>query len=197
MPPPPRHSKRGRRRRPPRPLRLSAWTRWLTSRRPAPHRPVPGLPYFLTAALLLVLGPAAVLTLLPVPGSTLRATYSKINDWGTGYTAQYTVTNTGDLPEQDWALSFRLPPGARMTNLLNGRYNVSGGRVTVRDRDWNDELPSGRSVAVIFTVDTRRGDGDPTGCMINNAVCTPLHAPELARSPIRFRPGGADMAITP
>ncbi|MFC9971722.1 cellulose binding domain-containing protein [Spirillospora sp. NPDC127200] len=157
-----------------------------------------GLPYFLTAALLLVFGPAAVLTLLPVPGSALRATYAKVNDWGTGYTAQFTVTNTGDRTERGWDLSFRLPPGARVTNLLNGRYDVSGDRVTVRDRDWNGELPSGRSVTVIFTVDTARGGGDPSGCTINDALCAPpRHATELARSPIRFERGGAGVATAP
>ncbi|WP_067488997.1 cellulose binding domain-containing protein [Actinomadura hibisca] len=133
--------------------------------------PARGLPYFLTAAVLMVLGPATVLTLLPLPGSTLQATYAKVNDWGTGYTAQYTITNTGDRTQQGWRLSFDLPPGARVTNLLNGRHDTSGDRVTVRDRGWNRDVPGGRSVTVTFTVDSAAGGGDPSGCTINGRVC--------------------------
>jgi cell division septation protein DedD len=132
---------------------------------------------------------AGALVLLPGTASaeSIKASYAKISDWGSGYTAQYTVTNTGTETTHGWDLAFDLPAGARVTSLWNGRYSVAGKHVTVRNESWNGDLGGGRSAVVGFVVDEGTGGGDPTGCSIQGGDCESKPAPSPTPS---GRPSG-------
>ncbi|RZB13304.1 sugar hydrolase, partial [Streptomyces sp. F001] len=98
------------------------------------------------------------------------AAYTRTSDWSTGYTAQYVVSNNSGEAKADWALTFDLPSGAKLSSLWNGESSVSGQRVTVRPPDWDkDGLAVGESVTVGFVVN---GSADPTGCLIDGAKCS-------------------------
>ncbi|MFD7402630.1 cellulose binding domain-containing protein [Streptomyces sp. NPDC059866] len=98
------------------------------------------------------------------------AAYTRTSDWSTGYTAQYVVTNNSGEAKADWALTFNLPSGAKLSSLWNGESSVSGQRVTVRPPAWDkDGLAAGESVTVGFVVN---GSADPTGCLIDGAKCS-------------------------
>ncbi|MDL4815130.1 cellulose binding domain-containing protein [Actinomadura opuntiae] len=157
---------------------------------PTPRRRRPGRGYFAAAGTVAAAGAVAgALVLMPGTASAeaIRASYAKVGDWGTGYTAQYTVTNTGTETAHGWDLGFDLPAGARLTSLWNGRYSVSGRHVTVRNESWNGDLGGGRSAVVGFAVDETAGTGDPTGCRIGGAACETAPAPSPTPS---GRPSG-------
>src|SRR4051794_25027728 len=86
-----------------------------------------GRPYYLAAGLVGSLTAAfGGLVLLPGTASaeSVKVTYAKISDWGGGYTAQYTLTNSGTQAVHGWHLAFDLPAGAEVSSLWNGVFSV-------------------------------------------------------------------------
>ncbi|TCJ35056.1 cellulose binding domain-containing protein [Parafrankia sp. BMG5.11] len=126
-------------------------------------------------AALLTLGGAVGLAVV-VPGTAdaagLDAAYSRTSDWGTGYSAQYQVTNSADSPD-GFTLEFDLPDGATLTSLWNAAYQVDGRHVTVTPPAWQTTLAPRESVDVGFVIAAPGGATDPLGCRINGEDCTP------------------------
>ena len=130
----------------------------------------------------IISGTAALLTLgggiglaVVVPGTAdaagLDAAYSRTGDWGTGYSAQYQVTNSSGAPD-GFTLEFDLPADATLTSLWNAAYQVDGRHVTVTPPAWQTTLAPRESVDVGFVIATPGGVADPTGCRINGEDCT-------------------------
>lgn len=71
------------------------------------------------------------------------------SDWGAGFTATVTLTNTGAKPIQGWTLAFDLP-GA-ISNIWNASVvSRSGDRLTIRDAAYNAAINPGASVSFGF-----------------------------------------------
>jgi hypothetical protein len=115
-------------------------------------------------------------------GSALTASYQAQSSWGTGYTAQYTITNAGSAAVSGWTLAFRLPSGTSVTSLWDGSYTVSGGQVTVRSQGWDADLAPGGTATVGFVTAAAGTAGPPSGCTINGAPC-PAGSPAPVTSP--------------
>ncbi|ADP79768.1 cellulose binding domain-containing protein [Pseudofrankia inefficax] len=113
---------------------------------------------------------------LTVPGTAsaavLGAAYTRTQAWETGYSADYTVTNTTGSA-RGFTLEFDLPAGARLTSLWNAQYQVGGQHVTVTPATWQPELAPGAAVDVGFVVSTTGTVADPTGCRIDGGPCAP------------------------
>ena len=73
----------------------------------------------------------------PEPGA-LSATYAISNDWGSGYCANVTVTNSGSTVANNW--SVELPVQGAISSLWNGQYTQSGSTVTLSGPDWYKNL---------------------------------------------------------
>jgi hypothetical protein len=121
-------------------------------------------------------------------GGTLAASFQAVTSWGTGYTGQYTITNSGPAAVSGWTLSFQLPSGTSVTSLWNGSYTVSGGQVTVTADSWDADLAPGSSQSVGFETSSSGPAGQPGGCLINGAPCqaggpAPTSSPSASPSP--------------
>ncbi|MFF8864547.1 cellulose binding domain-containing protein [Streptomyces sp. NPDC015139] len=117
-----------------------------------------------------VVGGGAVLLTGTANAAGVNAAFTRTSDWSTGYTGQYVVTNNSGATEKTWTLEFDLPAGATLSSLWNGESSVSGRHVTVKPAKWDtDGLAVGKSVTVGFVVN---GNGDPTGCRIDDAQCS-------------------------
>jgi cell division septation protein DedD len=107
-------------------------------------------------------------------GPSLSVSYQDVTGWGTGYTGQYTITNSGGAPTTGWTLGFKLPAGTTLTSLWNGTDAVSGGQVTVTNASWDAVIAPGGSAQVGFvTSDPGGSAGDPQDCTIDGAPCQP------------------------
>ena len=76
--------------------------------------------------------------------SPLGASYQAVTSWGSGYTGQYTITNSGTADASGWTLAFTLPSGTSLSSLWNGSAAVSGGQVTVTNDSWDATVKAGR-----------------------------------------------------
>ena len=104
--------------------------------------------------------------------ATVGAAYSRTSDWSTGYTGQYTLTNSTSSPINGWTLTFDLPAGTSISSLWNGDYTVSGQTVTVKPAGWNAVIAPGAFVQVGFVTKAAAHAADPVDCLINNARCS-------------------------
>lgn len=104
----------------------------------------------------------------PASAASASATFTKVSDWGSGYTGQYTITNTGTSAITSWTVVFDLPAGTSIGSSWNAVRSSSGQRYTFRNESWNGTVAPGRSVSFGFT---GSGSGSPTGCTLNGASC--------------------------
>ncbi|GAA2037265.1 cellulose binding domain-containing protein [Catenulispora yoronensis] len=103
---------------------------------------------------------------------TVTASFAKTTDWGSGFQAEYTITNGTGRIVHGWTVSFALPAGERISSLWNGTMTVSGQQVTVANPQWDGDIGAGTSVAFGFVVDASGGSGAPENCVINGALCS-------------------------
>jgi Cellulose binding domain len=112
--------------------------------------------------------------------SSMRVSYATQTSWDTGYTGQYTITNTSSGPLTGWTLGFTLPSGSSVSSLWNGDDTVSGTTVTVKPASWNGTIGAGQSATIGFVID---GTGQPSDCTIDGAACTAGAAASPSASP--------------
>ncbi|WP_222851010.1 glycosyl hydrolase family 18 protein [Phytoactinopolyspora mesophila] len=124
----------------------------------------------LCAALLL---PAA---LLPATNSwaseQLSATFTKTSDWGSGYVAQYTITNSGSTAVTGWTVEFDVSGSQSVTSVWNGVHTRDGNHHVVSNEAWNGNLAPGSSVTFGFEGAYSGSWTDPSGCVVNSRPCS-------------------------
>ncbi|MBX9387865.1 cellulose binding domain-containing protein [Streptomonospora halotolerans] len=96
--------------------------------------------------------------------------YQITNEWGSGFTANVTVTNEGD-PVNNWSLGWAFPDGQRVTNGWSGEFSQSGANVTVRHPGWNPDLGTGESATVGFQGSISGSNGVPESFTLNGTAC--------------------------
>lgn len=132
----------------------------------------------LACALLAVAASLVTAMATGAPASGLTATFAKIRDWGTGYQATYTITNSGRGAVHGWTVEFDLPSGARLDSLWNGGYQVGRGHVTVHPLASDRTVAGGASVAFGMVVAHPPNVGGlPANCRLNGRPCGPGSAP--------------------
>lgn len=128
-----------------------------------------------------VTGPASLtrtvttgnVTPTPTPtGVGCRVVWAVANDWGSGFTANVTITNTGSTAINGWALRFTFPGNQQITNLWGGVAAQQGQNVTVTNADWNANLPPGASAQPGFNANYSGTNARPTAFTVNGVTCT-------------------------
>ncbi|WP_433180044.1 glycoside hydrolase family 18 protein [Actinoallomurus sp. CA-150999] len=118
--------------------------------------------------------------------ASVKAAFRSVSSWDSGYTGQYTLTNTGTDTVHGWDLSFDLPAGAKMTSLWNGVSHQDGSHVTVKNESWNGDIGPGQARQVGFTVDGKAAS--PTACKVNGDSCSGGGAPAPSPTPTKTPP---------
>ena len=63
----------------------------------------------------------------------------KTNDWGSGFTADLTLTNRGTAAIDGWTLTYAYAGNQKLTNGWNGTWSQAGKTVTVRNASYNGD----------------------------------------------------------
>jgi cellulose 1,4-beta-cellobiosidase len=86
-----------------------------------------------------------------------------------GYTANLTVTNTGD-PITAWSLRVTLPAGQTFTQGWSAAWSA-GPPVTATNLDWNGTLATGASASIGFNAHWTGSFTAPTAFALNGTTC--------------------------
>ncbi|MFI8765141.1 glycosyl hydrolase family 18 protein [Streptomyces sp. R-07] len=100
--------------------------------------------------------------------ASATATYTKPQDWGTGFEGKWTVKNTGTTTLSSWTVEWDYPSGTAVTSAWDATVTSSGTHWTAKNVGWNGTLAPGASVSFGYN---GTGSGAPTGCKINGAPC--------------------------
>ncbi|MEU2865309.1 glycoside hydrolase family 18 chitinase [Streptomyces mirabilis] len=123
------------------------------------------------AGLTTLLLPLAALVGLASPASaatSATATYTKTQDWGTGFEGKWTVTNTGTTSISSWTIDWDFPSGTSVTSAWDADVTSSGTHWTAKNKSYNGTLAAGASVSFGFN---GAGTGSPSNCMLNGGSC--------------------------
>ncbi|WP_031014098.1 glycoside hydrolase family 48 protein [Streptomyces sp. NRRL F-5727] len=148
----------------------------LTPRRPRRHLTA------LTAALSLPLG---LLAAGAGAGTAQAAAVQcsvdyKTNDWGSGFTAELTLTNRGSEALNGWTLTYSYAGDQKLTNGWSGVWSQSGKNVTVTNAGWNGTVAAGAAVTTGGQFTYTGTNAAPTNFAVNGTLCTGAHQPPVA-----------------
>ncbi|MEW1900828.1 glycoside hydrolase family 18 chitinase [Streptomyces sp. NPDC086147] len=100
--------------------------------------------------------------------TSATATYTKTQDWGSGFGGNWTVKNTGTTALTSWTVEWDYPAGTAVTSAWDATVTSSGTHWTAKNVGWNGTLAPGASVSFGYN---GTGPGAPSGCKINGAPC--------------------------
>ncbi|MFD1309228.1 glycosyl hydrolase family 18 protein [Streptomyces kaempferi] len=123
------------------------------------------------AGLTTLLLPLAALVGLASPAhaaTSATATYTKTQDWGTGFGGQWTVKNTGTTAISSWTINWDFPSGTSVTSAWDADVTSSGTHWTAKNKSYNGTLAAGASVSFGFN---GAGSGSPSNCTLNGGSC--------------------------
>ena len=118
---------------------------------------------FLVAAL-----PAA--TNVAAAASTCQVGYSVSTDWGTGFTANIVIKNTGPAISS-WALKYSYAGNQQLQQGWSGTWSQSGQQVTVANTTYNGSLATGASVQAGANFNYSGTNTAPATFTLNGATC--------------------------
>jgi hypothetical protein len=100
-----------------------------------------------------------------------KVTYST-NDWGSGFTANLTVTNLGTTAVNGWSLTYSYSGNQRLQQGWNGSWSQSGQAVTVTNASWNGTIGAGGTVSPGANFAYSGSNAAPAGFALNGTACT-------------------------
>ncbi|MFF3846293.1 glycoside hydrolase family 6 protein [Streptomyces sp. NPDC002328] len=127
------------------------------------------------AALALVAG-ASGTALAVVPGDSGIAAvpctvdYKVQNDWGSGFTANVTVTNNS-AAKSSWSVKWAYAGNQRVTNGWNARISQAGTAVTANNETYNGTLATGGSVSFGFQGTYSGSNAVPATFTLDGVTC--------------------------
>jgi beta-glucosidase len=94
-----------------------------------------------------------------------------VNDWGSGFTGNVTVSNTGTSAINGWTLRFAFPGSQQLSQGWEGTWSQSGTQVTAVNASWNGTINAGASVMIGFNATYTGANPPPTAFTLNGNAC--------------------------
>jgi len=105
------------------------------------------------------------------PGATgCIATYSIRNQWRSGFTADVTIKNTGDLIDS-WTVAWTFPGNQKITNMWNAVSDQSGQNVQATSVSYNRKVDPGSTLNFGFNGSYSTDNGVPQDITLNGTSC--------------------------
>ncbi|MFE2531516.1 cellulase family glycosylhydrolase [Streptomyces sp. NPDC059371] len=83
--------------------------------------------------------------------SGCKATYKVSSDWGSGFNADVTVTNTGSSATKSWQVTWEWSGNQTVSGMWNASYSQVGRTVTASNADHNGAIAAGASTGFGFS----------------------------------------------
>lgn len=135
-----------------------------------------------TAAVAALAVPLSMLAANPTPAHAAAVQCSvdyRTNDWGSGFTADLTLTNRGTDAIDGWTLTYAYAGNQKLTNGWNGTWSQSGSTVTVQSASYNARIAAGAAVSTGAQFTYSGSNAAPTSFAVNGTTCAGAHQPPI------------------
>ncbi|WP_329260502.1 endo-1,4-beta-xylanase [Actinoallomurus sp. NBC_01490] len=92
------------------------------------------------------------------------------NDWGSGFTANITITNQGPSIS-GWTLKYSYAGDQQLSQGWNGTWSQSGKDVTITNAGWKGTLATGASTSIGANFTYSASNTAPTAFTLNGTAC--------------------------
>jgi cellulose 1,4-beta-cellobiosidase len=99
-----------------------------------------------------------------------QVAYTVTSDWGAGFTAAITITNTGSAITS-WNLGYSYGGNQQLTEGWSGTWAQTGKNVTVSNASWNGSLAAGAATQIGANFSYSGTNTAPTAFTLNGATC--------------------------
>jgi hypothetical protein len=103
----------------------------------------------------------------------------KTNDWGSGFTADLTITNRGTDAINGWTLTYAYSGNQKLSNGWNGDWSQSGQAITVKNAPYNGTITAGAAVSTGAQFSYSGTNAAPTSFAVNGTTCAGAHQPPV------------------
>lgn len=93
------------------------------------------------------------------------------SDWGSGFNAEYRVTNLGAGPLNGWTVTWTFPGNQKIREIWTARVKQEGSAVSISDSQWNAVVPQGNSFSFGFVADYSGENVLPETLRLNGLPC--------------------------
>ena len=104
----------------------------------------------------------------------------RANDWGSGFTADITISNHGTAGVDGWTLAYAYTGDQKLTNGWNGSWSQSGKTVTVNNVSYNSSIGAGGSASTGANFSYSGTNTAPTSFTLNGTPCNGAHQPPIS-----------------
>jgi cellulase/cellobiase CelA1 len=104
-------------------------------------------------------------------GGGCQVSYVK-NEWGGGFTANLTVTNTGTAAINGWTLTWSFPGDQKVANAWNMTVTQTGSAASATNMSYNATIAPGGNVQFGFQGTWTGNDTNPTAFSLNGNPCS-------------------------
>ncbi|MER6123967.1 glycoside hydrolase family 48 protein [Streptomyces sp. NPDC001795] len=116
----------------------------------------------------------------PVHAAALQCSVDyRTNDWGSGFTADLTITNRGTDAVNGWTLTYDYTGNQTLTNGWSGTWSQSGRSITVKNASWNGTIAAGAAVNTGAQFTYSGTNTAPTSFAVNGTTCAGAHQPPV------------------
>ena len=107
----------------------------------------------------------------PTSSTACAVTATKTDDWGTGYTENLTIKNTGSTAVTNWKLGFAFPGNEKISDGWNATYHQTGTAVLAHPESFDTTLAAGASVTIGYQASYSGSDTPPRWYTLDGTYC--------------------------
>ncbi|MEU4800407.1 glycoside hydrolase family 48 protein [Streptomyces sp. NPDC023327] len=126
--------------------------------------------------------PFASLAALPATADAAAVGCSvdyKTNDWGSGFTADLTITNRGTTAIDGWTLTYTHSGNQKLTSGWNATWSQSGKAITAKSLSYNAKIAPGAAATTGAQFTYSGTNAVPTDFAVNGVTCAGAHQPPI------------------
>ena len=115
---------------------------------------------------------ASATTQAAAAAGACHVAYADQNDWGSGFTGNFSITNTGSTAITSWTVTWTYAGNQQLNQSWNGNYAQSGKMVSISNASWNGAIAAGATVSGMgFNASYSGSNANPTAFYLNGVLC--------------------------